>query len=174
MKTIFAEGNPQSIEQVLNNKDHRNYLQHQLVTEFPEDTVVTVKLNIPGPIKNNQYIAKLFKTGEQEFITNFKVLKKVDLNSDAGPETLFVVSMPADQVKQKAIAFEDEFNYRRLFDIDVLNSKHGHYSRVESGYSPRKCLICNQNAKECARSRQHSVAELQDKISKMYDEEIDD
>ena len=33
----------------------------------------------------------------------------------------------------------------------------------------RKCLICGCQAQECARSRKHSVEELQDKIMKMIE-----
>ena len=41
-------------------------------------------------------------------------------------------------------------------------------SRRDLGQSPRKCFICDRPAKECARSRRHSVAEMQDYISELY------
>ncbi|WP_395319594.1 citrate lyase holo-[acyl-carrier protein] synthase [Fructilactobacillus frigidiflavus] len=172
MKTIFKEGKPQSISDVLLNKDHRNALQNKLMETYPNDTIITIKLNIPGPIKNNAALQRLFNTGASKFVPAFQPLKKLTLNSDAGPELLLVTKMDAKAVKQQAIEFEDQLNYGRLFDIDVLNQADGHYSRVELGMQSRKCLICHENAKECARSRKHSVAELQNKISEIYDEEI--
>ncbi len=174
MKTIFNEGKPQSITDVLQNKDHRNALQNRLMETYPNDTIITIKLNIPGPIKNNAALQSLFETGSTKFVPVFQPIKKVALNSDAGPELLLVNTMNAKSAKKQAIEFEDQLNYGRLFDIDVLNKQHGHYSRVELGMQTRKCLICNENAKECARSRKHSVAELQNKISEIYAEEIDD
>ena len=52
LKTIFAEGKPQSIAEVLENKDERVKLQQEILQKFPEATLLDVKLNIPGPIKN--------------------------------------------------------------------------------------------------------------------------
>ena len=50
VKTIFAEGEPQSITEVLANKDERVELQQTIFHKFPECTLLDVKLNIPGQI----------------------------------------------------------------------------------------------------------------------------
>ncbi|UUC96767.1 citrate lyase holo-[acyl-carrier protein] synthase (plasmid) [Comamonas sp. C11] len=56
MTTIFETGAPQTIAQVLANKDARAALQAQLVATKAPATIVVAKLNIPGPIKANQNV----------------------------------------------------------------------------------------------------------------------
>ena len=53
---IFQEGNPQDIAQVLAAKDYRVALQQKIFQKYPDTTLVDINLNIPGPIKNNQYL----------------------------------------------------------------------------------------------------------------------
>ena len=60
---IFQEGNPQDIAQVLAAKDYRVALQQKIFQKYPDTTLVDINLNIPGPIKNNQYLIELFNYG---------------------------------------------------------------------------------------------------------------
>ncbi len=53
---IFNEGNKQDIAQVLNAKDYRVAVQKAIFNKYPDQTLVDINLNIPGPIKNNQYL----------------------------------------------------------------------------------------------------------------------
>jgi holo-ACP synthase len=55
----------------------------------------------------------------------------------------------------------------RIYDYDVLNSKGRHIDRQELGIEARKCLLCEKNAFECGRSRNHEVSELIYKIENM-------
>nr|WP_272944715.1 citrate lyase holo-[acyl-carrier protein] synthase [Lactiplantibacillus plantarum] len=63
MTTIFETGAPQTIAQVLANKDARAALQAQLVATKAPATIVVAKLNIPGPIKANQTLSRVFTAG---------------------------------------------------------------------------------------------------------------
>lgn len=90
----------------------------------------------------------------------------VSLDEDTGYENFYILDLP---IKQTTIAFEDQAELGRLFDADVLvKDKNATISRRDLGPSPRKCFICDRPAKECARSRRHSVAEMQDYISELY------
>ncbi|MDN5956276.1 MAG: citrate lyase holo-[acyl-carrier protein] synthase, partial [Lactobacillus sp.] len=51
---------------------------------------------------------------------------------------------------------------------DVLIKGKTALSRQELEYSSRRCYLCNRPAKECARSRRHSVEEMQRYISSLY------
>ena len=53
---IFNEGNKQDIAQVLNAKEYRGAVQKAIFNKYPDQTLVDINLNIPGPIKNNQYL----------------------------------------------------------------------------------------------------------------------
>lgn len=171
---IFKVGKPQSIENVIDNKDRRSALQHQLINRYYNQTVIAIKLNIPGPIKNNQYLAKIFTTGYSDFKQLMpKIINEIGWDTYAGNEAFLIVDENAQIIKQLAIKFEDDGALGRLFDVDVMSKQSGHLSRSDFEMKSRKCLICNRPAKECARSRRHSVVELQANISALYAENID-
>ncbi|GAK47570.1 phosphoribosyl-dephospho-CoA transferase [Secundilactobacillus oryzae JCM 18671] len=178
MESIFREGNPQGISDVLKNKDDRVSYQQQLLEENPKHTIIAAKLNIPGPIKNNQWINQLFETGMARFLSFMKeqtyepvILKQA--NKDSGSEAFILLREPALTVKALAAEFEDTDRLGRLFDLDVLTSSHkGPMSRTELNLPVRRCFICNRPARECARSRRHTVADLQAKITQVYDKEF--
>ena len=66
-------------------------------------------------------------------------------------------------VKEKMTALEESRPLGRLFDIDILDANGEKLSRP----IPRRCLICDEQAQVCARSRRHSVEELMAKIEEM-------
>ncbi|AEV94580.1 citrate lyase holo-[acyl-carrier protein] synthase [Pediococcus claussenii] len=176
-QSIFETGYEQDIAAVLNNRDQRSSLQKELMDKFVGQTVIATKLNIPGPIKNNDKIHQLFEWGNKQFLQmlesndGFKTLDEIDWDLPTGPESFRVTSMSALQIKKIAIDFEDSSQIGRLFDIDVLNSEVDEgrpISRTELEMPVRNCLICDRPAKECARSRRHSVSDLQEKISSIY------
>ena len=53
----------------------------------------------------------------------------------------------------------------RLFDMDVIDTDGQKLSRP----SYRKCIICGCQAQECARTRNHTVEEMQAKIEEMLE-----
>ncbi|KRM30474.1 phosphoribosyl-dephospho-CoA transferase (holo-ACP synthetase) [Agrilactobacillus composti DSM 18527 = JCM 14202] len=172
MVDIFTTGVPQDILAVLNNRDQRAALQAQLLQQYPTATVVAIKLNIPGPLKNNAPLKQLFQVGFTQFNQTLtsQPLDKIAWDKPTGCETFLVLTTPYLAVKQLAVNFEDEFTLGRLFDIDVLSAAFGTraISRSDLGAASRRCFICGRPAKDCARSRRHSVPELQAKISQMY------
>lgn len=176
--TLFAKGKPQGISDVLQNKEHRVFVQQQLCMHYPEDIVIALKLNIPGPIKNNEELKKLFWTGAKELELrcqreNFGRFKKtIFWNEVTGSELFEVYEVTPKQAKSVTVDFENEFPLGRLFDADVLSKQTDFQpvSRASLNIAVRKCLLCDRPAKECARSRKHSVAELQKEIAKMWQE----
>ncbi|MCI1890532.1 MAG: citrate lyase holo-[acyl-carrier protein] synthase [Schleiferilactobacillus harbinensis] len=172
-ETIFATGAAQDIMAVLANKDARVAWQDKLMAEYPEDTILASKLNIPGPIKNNDQLEHLFATGVAQLAQLFPAtaLKtETTWHKPTGPEAFWVVDMPVAEAKQIAVQFEDDFALGRLFDVDALTAttQERPLSRQDLGFAARRCLICGRPAKDCARSRRHSVAELQANISQRY------
>lgn len=154
---IFNEGKEQNIAQALNAKDKRVALQQKIFA--------TIK---------NRFLEKLFNYGIKQLEASWDKLGfayklVVSLDEDTGCENFYILDLPIKKVKQTTIAFEDQAELGRLFDADVLvKDKNAAISRRDLGPSPRKCFICDRPAKECARSRRHSVAEMQDYISELY------
>lgn len=76
---------------------------------------------------------------------------------------LLCVSASAEKIKDLTTQIEEKHPYGRLFDMDVIGTDGQKLSRP----SYRKCLICDCQAQECARSRKHTIAEMQDKIEEI-------
>lgn len=178
MKSIFNEGKEQGISDVLAAKDKRVLMQQTIFKKYPENVIIDVKMNIPGPIKNNHYLDQLFNKGIDELEDEFEqaqleIKKVATWDEDSGSEVFYVSTRDADRIKKIAVKFEDESKLGRLFDADVLiKDQVTALSRKDYGLPPRHCFLCNRPAKECARSRRHSVTELQGYISKIYWEDI--
>ncbi len=67
------------------------------------------------------------------------------------------------------VEFEDQTQLGRLFDADVLVKDQARaISRKDLRRKARQCFLCSRPAKECARSRRHSVSEMQEYISNLY------
>ena len=60
----------------------------------------------------------------------------------------------------------------RLFDMDVLCPDGRKIDRQELGREGRKCLICGGMAQACARSRTHSVAQLQERTRQILEDAV--
>lgn len=56
---------------------------------------------------------------------------------------------------------EEELPWGRLLDIDVYTSR-GPLSRALLGERPRRCFLCEEEAKICARTGTHSLISLRD------------
>ncbi|GKT02891.1 citrate lyase holo-[acyl-carrier protein] synthase [Furfurilactobacillus sp. WILCCON 0119] len=176
VESIFQTGAEQSIADVLANRDERVALQQELAARYPGKTVVAIKLNIPGPIKNNQQLGRLFDTGLNQWRSRvtgagLAVIDSVSWDKPTGREQFYVIDGKGDQLKHLAVEFEDQYEVGRLFDVDVLMALDGHLralSRTNFGLPVRQCLLCERPAKDCARSRRHSVEDLQEAISTTY------
>lgn len=181
MRNIFAQGQKQDIAQVLQNRDRRNALQTKLVIVNSSKTIAVAKLNIPGPIKNNEVIQHFFENELLHFqkqLQNHGILFEIVqewLKAGTGPERFYVIDQSPTLVKRLSVAFEDSTSARRLFDIDVLVQKNHNViplSRLASGHAPRQCLLCDHFAKECGRTRVHSVKELQKRVSELINDSL--
>ncbi|GAB6091970.1 citrate lyase holo-[acyl-carrier protein] synthase [Furfurilactobacillus curtus] len=175
-QSIFATGISQSIADVLANKDQRVQSQRQLAKRYSDQTIVTLKLNIPGPIKNNDALTQIFEKGKNIWQVRlnqeqFVVTEVQQWNKETGCESLMVIDGSAQRLKQFAVRFEDETPLGRLFDVDVLvndGQRLQALSRTQLNLPVRQCFICGRSAKACARSRRHSIEELQGYINNVY------
>lgn len=70
------------------------------------------------------------------------------------------------QAKQMAVEAEEADGLGRLLDIDVITAAGG-VSRSDLGLSGRRCLLCGEDAKVCARSQRHPMEELLAEIDRI-------
>ncbi|AND79654.1 citrate lyase holo-[acyl-carrier protein] synthase [Streptococcus pantholopis] len=174
---MFSFGSSVSLQEVLAGREWRLERQKQLLGLYRDMVLLDFKCNIPGPIKNNASIERLFQHGLEAIIQllnghKILILHQQVKNAKVGPEAFLVVDSTAEALKGLMIAFEESSPLARLYDSDVLY-RDPHYlepmslSRQELGYPQRTCLICDRPAKECGRSRQHSVEEMQAAIERL-------
>ena len=57
----------------------------------------------------------------------------------------------------------------RLVDLDVLwgNEELKSLHRGDLGLPPRRCFVCQEEAKVCGRNRRHSLEAMQEKITEI-------
>ncbi|AIW89581.1 ACP synthase CitX [Treponema sp. OMZ 838] len=171
--------------------------EHRLGSSLPEETpnqtlpvnktVVMFSLVIPGPIKNNRFLEAVFDEGCRVFLdrlvqeqpyTDEKpsgagsvqtplIAAHYEDRAPAGCTAFWLLNAHAETVKRQTVALERTHPIGILWDFDVFSAFEQKLSASELGLSSRPCLICGNPAKLCARSRTHSVPEMQAKISKL-------
>lgn len=173
---IFKSGQTVDIPQVLANKDARVALQKKLVLANKNWSIIGAKLNIPGPVKNNDLITRFFVEQMRAFQANIKFemeLKADWTNKVTGPEYFFLSKANPIEVKKACVDFEESTKAGRLFDLDVHYFEGGQVadlSRSQLNLPGRTCLICGNDAKVCARSRMHTVEQLQVRVDELISE----
>ena len=155
------------IEEILDCREKRVTIQNEMIKKYNKP-VISFTMNIPGPIKTNNEIKKAFDIGKNLILENLKknnieILEKKELNENTGNELFISTHSSAEKIKNITITIEESCELGRLFDIDVIDVNFEKLSRK----SFRKCLICEEQAQECGRSRNHSVEELQNKVEEI-------
>ncbi|CAK1222174.1 triphosphoribosyl-dephospho-CoA synthase CitG [Fructobacillus evanidus] len=176
MLELFAGGQAVTLDQVLTNREWRSAVQQQLEADFPDQVVVAVKLNIAGPIKNSPKIQQVFSAGWQVIkravVSDSVAIKKVHVDDQriTGPEAFLVLDGQLKKWKQELLRFEEEFVLGRLFDCDVMAdwAEGYQFSRRDLGLPPRRCLVCDGDAKVCAKEGRHPLATVQAASNQLY------
>ncbi len=171
-ESIFLHGSKPTLDEVLGNREKRVEFIKKLFSLYPQSSIISYKLNIPGVVKNNEYITQIFEIGLNQISSCVKNEKwesvySKKLNLRTGSEYFEVISALPIIVKEKMVSIEENVILGRLFDIDVIykENENLHYvERREIGYPNRKCFICNADAKLCASRRTHSVLEIHKSI----------
>ena len=171
--SIFDIGEAVDFLTVLDNREWRSRLQDKLKVTNYDKIVISAKLNIPGPIKNNDILQKIFMDGWQTFVAGLECNSQYEMlfaERVTGPEAFITVDGNLAAVKKTAILFEETYVLGRLFDIDVMANGQADYqlSREDLGFGPRLCLICGKPAKVCAKEQNHTLDEGYEVINQMY------
>ena len=174
-KTRFSEGERPTLEEVLHTREMRANYQYKLASAHGGHGILSFKLNIPGPVKNNKHIEGIFTIGVEAIKSVLEhtvqtVIFEKEIHLSTGPELFLVIRGPVEELKKAAIRIEEENPLGRMFDIDILLFQEGTIRtllREEFGYPERRCLLCGNSSKACGRNRTHPVEELLDKMEEM-------
>jgi len=165
------QGYEVSVDELLAAKDARIHLFKQMASHH-HGTLVCFKLNIPGPVKNSELIVKAFIRGIELWLDKLMsdslvLLDEKIINEKTGPEYFVVVDYDPWLIKKITTEIEETHPLGRLFDFDVMDRDLKGYGRTEIGYKPRKCLVCEENAFVCGRSRTHELSELTTEVTRL-------
>ncbi len=160
----FYDGNTVSLEQMLEARDERVEIQERLLKKHGLP-VISFTLNIAGPVKSFTLSRKAFDKGKEAIKKRLEKDRNAptafdEIISDTGCEAFFVVMGDARKIKEQMVEIEDNHGLGRFFDIDVILPSGQKVSRGDLHMESRRCLICDNPASSCARSRNHSLEML--------------
>lgn len=174
-QTIFNEGEAIDLMAMLDAREQRAALEHDLLSHLDNDnpgSLLVMTMAVPGPIKTNKTLNGVFDDLLEEVKQVLKperMIEEMKRVKNTGLEYYALTSLSPSELKPLMVKIEEEHPLGRLFDLDVvfLNEKNAvtGTSRTDLGLPVRRCFICDRPAKECGRSRRHSVEELQMEIS---------
>ena len=94
----------------------------------------------------------------------------IERDLETGYEAYLITDLPLLEAKRIAVQIEDTHPLGRLFDIDIIDKDGVPVSRDRVGSHPRRCLVCNREARYCMRMRWHTQEEIWESINAMVDE----
>lgn len=149
---------------ILESREERAFRQKELIDKYNQ-TLISFTINAPGIEKNRDSYNKIHKEGYYYILdvllnNNTKITYKEYLEKETGNEAFIVVNRDSKDVKKITVKIEDNHILGRVFDIDVFDKDMTQLSRVNLGLSPRRCLICEENARVCIKEKNHSYEEL--------------
>ncbi len=160
-----------TLDQLLASRDRRHAKQMALLSAHPRLTLVCATVVVPGPVKRNIHslvIANAALTAVLEcFRGTIANVEACDLAT--GYEIYLLSSLGQLDAKRRACHIEDTHPLGRLMDIDIIAPEGAPVPRSAVDQAPRKCLMCDHEARWCMRNRTHSTAELQQHIQQLVE-----
>lgn len=168
---IFFDGPAVDPLVLLHQRENRARLLEELAHKNPTATLLSFKLNIPGPVKNSPVLEMVFRNGLSAIEAALDHAELIHRGSSiSGPEAILKVPGVAKEVKQIMVALEESTPLARLYDIDVYHNGRG-ISRQELGLHPRPCFLCGMPARHCNRAGTHTLTELLFAIRRIIEED---
>ncbi|MBS1003354.1 citrate lyase holo-[acyl-carrier protein] synthase [Acetobacter thailandicus] len=159
---------------VLRAREDRARRQHELLNQF-NLPLISATVVAPGPNKSTALYRDILDVAQQTLREVFssppwKIVHEEAYHSPAGPEAFFVISgSSASDIKNAVVQLEETHPIGRLWDLDVILPDMTILSRQQFGLPPRRCLVCDNEALGCARSRAHTLSQLKDKIKSLFE-----
>ena len=165
-----------TLREILDNREQRVLRHRHLLTRYG-NTLICFTMNIPGPVKLNDWIRAGYNLGKTRLLdvlaaAGVGLIHREELCSVTGCEGFFVVGAPAERVKRLTVRLEDQDGLGRLFDMDVLTGAGEKIGREQLGLPGRTCLLCDRPASVCGPVRAHSAEELWQRAEQLLREGV--
>lgn len=175
MPLLYEGGFPKEVrlEAILEAREKRAFAQSVLLQKY-SFTLLSYSLNIAGPVKRFMLGDRCFFEGKRAVKAIFKRLglvpaHEIETDEDTGLEYLAAVDIDALKLKRLVTDLEERHPMGRLFDIDIIAKDGGKIDRAALGLPQRSCIICGKQGAGCARSRAHSLEELQARTAEIIE-----
>jgi len=158
-----------TLEKLLSSRDERVSHQKELQRRHPDGTLVSLTVVMPGKVKRNFQSLIVSGAALSALVARFgsDMLYAETRDLSTGFEAFLLTSLSEEDAKRAVCVIEDEHPLGRLFDMDVIGKDGTPLSREAVGRKPRKCLLCEHDARWCMRNHTHTQQELQAKIDQM-------
>lgn len=163
-----------TLDQLLASREQRVARQQELLHKYPDATLVCLTVIMPGSVKRNFFSLITAGAAVKAILDRYEgSIEHMSLKDEVtGYEGYLVTTLDREQAKRIACDIEDSHPLGRLFDIDVMDEQGTPMSRSAVGHQPRRCLICNNEARYCMRARAHTQEELQARIKQMVEDYV--
>ena len=179
---VVFQGPEVALPDMLAARERRvDSLRAMLAAARQNEALLCLTLSIPGPVKTSPVLERVFDelvcAAESE-LADVAVRERRRTNDATGPEYYALVELPTHELKLRMVGIEEGHPLGRLGDLDVLaraddmpgQAAVNSISRRDLGLPLRRCLICGGEAKACARSRAHTVEEMQARIATIIEQ----
>ena len=160
-----------TLDQLLASREERASFQKELLKGYPGKTLVCLTVIMPGKVKRNLQSLVVAQAAVTALVLAFgNTMLKLELRDlPTGYEAYLVAPISNEDAKREVCRIEDTHPLGRLFDLDVIDADGVPVSRESIGLNPRKCLVCDNEARFCMRNRTHTLAELSARIDEMIE-----
>lgn len=165
-----------TLSTLLDRREERSMERKKLIEKY-QNILISFHLNIPGNIKD-KLLYKITLIEGQDKLIDFLKRRQIRLTFDniefysTGPESVLMVDGHIKEIKRLMVEFEESHPLGRLFDLDVYDLEGIPISRQSLGLEERRCYVCDDLAKVCARSRRHDIDQLilslEDQMTKFH------
>ena len=174
MASARRDGPVIELQALLASRDARAARRAKCLAEGGKPTI-TLTLVIPGAVKDCPLSRDIAAIARRETLAllarhGWACHCPFSDNLPTGPESLYQVDCDAIALKRALVALENSHPLGRLWDLDVHDADGLPLSRSKVGVPARLCLVCDDNARACGRSRKHSIEDLWHAIETLYDQ----
>ncbi len=163
LQLLKCEGVRATLTEILDAKEQRVQRQKEFLQQG--ETLICFTLNIPGACKRCDLFDRGFQRGCELIVQQLEwhripIKKQEIICQNAGCELYILCETEALQIKRLMLQIEENDDFGRVLDIDVLRSDGSKISRSDVGMPARRCLLCGEQASVCGRSRAHTYEGL--------------
>ncbi len=151
-----------SQETLLKFREQKYHSIQQLVKKYKKPALV---LSINKPTLSKVDTESLFFVTQKEIHHLLHPLLHQQTTTDEHGIYSVLISkrFSAENLKKKAVWYEENASHGRLIDLDVISESREVLHRKKQ----RLCFICNGNATLCRHNKKHTIDQLDDYISTM-------